>query len=88
MPLPPHLALPLSASPVLRPSEPLRTTSCQSLLALDLGAHTGWALRQRDGTVTSGTRHFKPSRFEGGGMRYLLPKTGEQVPPTRAGCAR
>lgn len=42
-----------------------------SILALDLGTHTGWALLQRDGSVTSGTEHFKPQRFEGGGMRFL-----------------
>ncbi|WP_298219956.1 hypothetical protein [Halothiobacillus sp.] len=41
------------------------------LLALDLGTHTGWALRHLDGSITSGTEHFKPQRFEGGGMRYL-----------------
>ena len=32
---------------------------------------TGWALHQRDGTITSGTVHFSPQRFECGGMRYL-----------------
>lgn len=42
-----------------------------TLLALDLGTHTGWALYQRDGTITSGTEHFTPRRFEGGGMRFL-----------------
>ena len=42
-----------------------------SILALDLGTHTGWALRQSDSTITSGTEHFKPQRFEGGGMRFL-----------------
>ncbi|AKJ30660.1 crossover junction endodeoxyribonuclease RuvC [Caldimonas brevitalea] len=42
-----------------------------TVLALDLGTHTGWALRQHDGTTTSGTEHFKPQRFEGGGMRFL-----------------
>ena len=41
------------------------------VLALDLGSTTGWALRGRDGTITSGTMTFRPSRFEGGGMRYL-----------------
>jgi Holliday junction resolvasome RuvABC endonuclease subunit len=41
------------------------------VLALDLGTHTGWALRGRDDIVTSGTVHFQPQRFEGGGMRYL-----------------
>ena len=42
-----------------------------AILALDLGTHTGWALHQRDGTITSGTEHFSPQRFEGGGMRFL-----------------
>ena len=42
-----------------------------TILALDLGTHTGWALTTRDGRITSGTEHFKPQRFEGGGMRYL-----------------
>ena len=40
-------------------------------LALDLGTSTGWALRTADGGIASGTRSFKPGRFEGGGMRYL-----------------
>ena len=43
----------------------------ETILALDLGTHTGWALRHLDGNITSGTEHFKPNRFEGGGMRYL-----------------
>jgi len=42
-----------------------------AVLALDLGTTTGWALRSQDGGITSGTIGFKPSRFEGGGMRYL-----------------
>ena len=42
-----------------------------TILALDLGTHTGWALLQLDDTITSGTEHFKPHRFEGGGMRFL-----------------
>jgi hypothetical protein len=41
------------------------------VLALDLGTHTGWALRAGDTPITSGTEHFRPQRFEGGGMRYL-----------------
>ncbi len=43
----------------------------ETILALDLGTHTGWALRHLDGTITSGTVHFQSHRFEGGGMRYL-----------------
>ena len=42
-----------------------------TILALDLGQQTGWALRTGDGLTTSGTAAFKPSRFEGGGMPYL-----------------
>lgn len=42
-----------------------------TILALDLGTTTGWALRGSDGNITSGTEHFKPQRFERGGMRFL-----------------
>lgn len=42
-----------------------------TLLCLDLGTSTGWALRNEYGSIISGTAHFKPRRFEGGGMRYL-----------------
>ncbi len=42
-----------------------------AVLALDLGTTTGWALRGQDGGITSGIMTFRPSRFEGGGMRYL-----------------
>ncbi len=45
----------------------MRTT----ILALDLGTTTGWALRDRTGRITSGSHSFKPQRFEGGGMRFL-----------------
>lgn len=41
-----------------------------TVLALDLGTVTGWAL-QHGGLITSGTQSFKPGRYEGGGMRYL-----------------
>ncbi|NOX72744.1 MAG: crossover junction endodeoxyribonuclease RuvC [Alphaproteobacteria bacterium] len=43
----------------------------KTVLALDLGTTTGWALRSADGLITSGTVSFKPSRYDGGGMRYL-----------------
>lgn len=42
-----------------------------TILALDLGTTTGWALHARDGSVTSGSESFRPQRFEGGGMRFL-----------------
>ena len=40
-------------------------------LALDLGTTTGWALRTDAGQIVSGSESFKPSRFVGGGWRYL-----------------
>ena len=41
-----------------------------SILALDLGTRTGWALC--DGaSMMSGVEDFSPKRFEGGGMREL-----------------
>jgi len=43
----------------------------RTVLALDLGTTTGWALRLADGSITHGFVSFKPQRFEGGGMRYL-----------------
>jgi hypothetical protein len=42
-----------------------------TILALDLGTTTGWAMRLADGSVVSGTMEFKPGRYEGGGMRFL-----------------
>jgi hypothetical protein len=45
--------------------------SGHTILALDLGTTTGWALRDHTGLITSGTTSFKPGRFDGGGMRYL-----------------
>ena len=41
-----------------------------TVLALDLGTTTGWALRSA-GFTTSGCLSLKSSRFDGGGMRYL-----------------
>lgn len=42
-----------------------------AILALDLGTTTGWALKVQHGPINSGTLSLKPSRFEGGGMRFL-----------------
>ena len=42
-----------------------------TILALDLGTTTGWALRGHDGLITTGTVSFRPGRYDGGGMRYL-----------------
>ncbi len=47
------------------------TPSTPSILALDLGSTTGWAIRNSRCRILHGTAEFRPTRFEGGGMRYL-----------------
>ncbi len=42
-----------------------------SVLALDLGTVTGWALRSSSGLISSGSQSFKLGRFDGAGMRFL-----------------
>jgi hypothetical protein len=67
------------AQPTLNPNSdgarieslPLDAPCNRCILALDLGTTTGWALRGHDGLITSGTVSFRPSRYDGGGMRYL-----------------
>lgn len=44
----------------------------QSILALDIGTKMGWALACPGMPyIYSGTEDFKPSRWEGGGMRFM-----------------
>ena len=54
-----------------QPLPGISPSGATAILALDLGSKTGWALRQPDGTITSGTVAFKPGRFEGGGMAFV-----------------
>lgn len=42
-----------------------------TVLCLDLGTKSGWALRSSDRVVSSGTAEFKHDRYQGGGMRFL-----------------
>ncbi|MCC7227382.1 MAG: hypothetical protein IT507_11890 [Burkholderiaceae bacterium] len=42
-----------------------------TILALDLGTTTGWAIRALSDPITHGFVTFRPQRFEGGGMRFL-----------------
>ena len=58
-----------SGPPIALP--PNTNLAHHAVLALDLGTTTGWALRGQHGGITSGTMTFRPSRFEGGGMRFL-----------------
>src|SRR5690554_2466552 len=48
-----------------------KKTNQPILLSLNLGTATGWALSNKYGRIMSGTAHFRPRRFEDGGMRYL-----------------
>jgi hypothetical protein len=43
----------------------------KTVLALDLGTTTGYALRMPSGRIVSGVASFKPGRFDGGGMRFV-----------------
>ncbi len=42
-----------------------------TILAIDLGTQMGWALYTKGQPVISGSMSLKPSRFSGGGERYL-----------------
>ena len=42
-----------------------------TVLTLDLGSKTGWALHGQDQAITSGTVEFKNDRWQGGGMKFL-----------------
>ena len=50
---------------------PVTPGPMMTVLALDLGTITGWALRSADGRINSGPVSFRPSRYDGGGIRYL-----------------
>jgi len=63
---PPMAHAPLTTSAALAPAG-----EADVILALDLGTTTGWALRTADGLITSGTVSLRPSRYDGGGMRYV-----------------
>ena len=52
-------------------TKPERDARAMTILALDLGTTTGWALHGSDRAITSGTSEFKNDRWQGGGMRYL-----------------
>lgn len=45
--------------------------SQRAILALDLGTAMGWALRNPNGQINSGTVSFRPGRYDGGGIRYV-----------------
>jgi Holliday junction resolvasome RuvABC endonuclease subunit len=46
-------------------------TAHGTILALDLGTTTGFALRTDVGAIVSGTVSFRPDRWQSGGMRFL-----------------
>lgn len=56
--------------PACLPAALASSTRSSAILALDLGTTTGWA-SLIGGIIQSGTVSFRPSRYDGGGMRYL-----------------
>lgn len=63
--------LPNSEPASRAPAPQVPDLSHASVLALDLGTITGFALRATDGNIVSGTVSFRPTRYDGGGIRYL-----------------
>jgi hypothetical protein len=61
----------LPAAPAASSAERLLDRGRSAILALDLGLTTGWALQLTGGKIESGTVSFRPSRYDGGGVRYL-----------------
>jgi hypothetical protein len=61
----------INAARSARIESPPTIQTGRTIMALDLGTATGWAIRAYDGLISSGTVSFKPSRYDGGGMRYL-----------------
>jgi Holliday junction resolvasome RuvABC endonuclease subunit len=57
--------------PTVVPGASSPTARLPVLLALDLATTTGFALRTAEGAIHSGTVSFRPSRYDGGGIRYL-----------------
>ena len=66
-----HAAASASPAEFAGPEFAVHTGGRSSLLALDLGTTTGWALRAPEGQIAHGFVSFKSQRFQGGGMRYL-----------------
>ena len=63
--------LDLPAPPATIATERPASSDASVMLALDLGTTTGWAMRTAERTVVSCTVSFRPSRYDGGGMRYV-----------------
>lgn len=57
--------------PALPPTPAVATLPTRTILALDLGTRTGWAVLPRSGRIASGVTEFRPGRFQGAGMAFL-----------------
>ena len=66
------MTLTLAAADATLPPPALSLSSARDvILALDLGATTGFAIAGADGDITSGTAEFRLDRWQSGGMRFL-----------------
>ena len=64
------LALAL-ADITIPPAPAVTPPPSRTILALDLGTRTGWAVLPRSGRIASGVTEFRPGRFQGAGMAFL-----------------
>lgn len=58
-------------NPAIPPAPTVTSPPSRTILALDLGTRTGWAVLPRSGRIASGVTEFRPGRFEGAGMAFL-----------------
>jgi Holliday junction resolvasome RuvABC endonuclease subunit len=58
-------------NPAIPPAPAVTQPPSRTILALDLGTRTGWAVLPRSGRIASGVTEFRPGRFEGAGMAFL-----------------
>ena len=61
----------ISPAPAVSSVERTIDRGPSTVLALDIATTTGWALQLASGKIESGTVSFRPSRYDGGGIRYL-----------------
>jgi hypothetical protein len=63
--------LPLPAGLASPAANQFSDSSPATILALDLGLVSGWALSSADRIIESGTAEFRLDRWQGGGVRFL-----------------
>lgn len=63
----------MSTLPALSKTVPAYSSALRqcSLLAVTIGLQTGWVVHERNGEIKYGNTPFRPSAYEGEGMKFL-----------------